>query len=110
MNNRKWTDDQFQSTEKINCNFLLTIMQADNNVFKGTLTVQAAMLVFNSTYVTPLINLQDEAVTFKYVDYQPIEFNENRISGSDGLGIQSLPHHSRFMCIYPGVLIMIHFH
>jgi hypothetical protein len=85
LNNRKWTDDQFQTTEKINCNFLLTIMKADNNVFTGTLTVQAARPVFNSTYVTPLINFQDEAVTFKYVDYQPIEFNENRISGSDGL-------------------------
>jgi len=85
LNNRKWTEDQFQTSEKINCNFLLTITQADNNVFTGTLTVQAARPVFNSTYVTPLINFQDEAVTFKYVDYQPIEFNENRISGSDGL-------------------------
>ena len=85
LNNRKWTEDQFQTTEKITCNFLLTIMQADNNVFKGTLTVQAARPVFNSTYASPLINFQDEAVTFKYVDYQPIEFNENRISGSDGL-------------------------
>lgn len=85
LNNRKWTEDQFQTTERINCNFLLTIIQADNNVFKGTLTVQAARPVYNSTYVTPLINFQDEAVTFKYVDYQPIEFNENRISGSDGL-------------------------
>jgi hypothetical protein len=27
----------------------------------------------------------DEAITFKYVEYQAIEFNENRISGSDGL-------------------------
>lgn len=85
LNNRKWTEDQFQATEKITCNFLLTIMQADNNVFKATLTVQAARPVFNSTYVSPLINFQDEAVTFKYVDYQPVEFNENRISGSDGL-------------------------
>ncbi len=85
LNNRKWTDDLFQASEKINCNFLLTITQADNNVFKGILTVQAARPVYNSTYVTPLINFQDEAVTFKYVDYQPIEFNENRISGSDGL-------------------------
>lgn len=85
LNNRKWTEDAFQVNEKINCNFLLTITQADNNVFTGTLTIQAARPVYNSTYVTPLINFQDEAVTFKYVEYQPIEFNENRISGNDGL-------------------------
>lgn len=85
LNNRKWTEDTYQATEKINCNFLLTITQADNNVFSGTLTIQAARPVYNSTYVTPLINFQDESVTFKYVEYQPVEFNENRVSGNDGL-------------------------
>lgn len=85
LNNRKWTDDTYQQNEKINCNFLLNISNADNNVFKATLTVQAARPVYNSTYVTPLINFQDEAITFRYVEYQPIEFNENRVSGTDGL-------------------------
>lgn len=85
LNNRKWTEDVFQQSEKINCNFLLTITNADNNVFAGTLTVQAARPVYNSSYVTPLINFQDESVTFKYVEFQPVEFNENRVSGSDGL-------------------------
>jgi hypothetical protein len=86
LNNRKWTDDVYQPNERINCNFLLTINSADNNnVFRGTLTVQAARPVYNSTYVTPLINFQDETIVFKYVEYQPIEFNENRVAGSDGL-------------------------
>jgi hypothetical protein len=85
LNNRKWTDDSYQQNEKINCNFLLNISNADNNVFTASLTVQAARPVFNSTYVTPLINFQDEGVVFRYVEYQPIEFNENRVSGTDGL-------------------------
>jgi hypothetical protein len=86
LNNRKWTEDNYLQNERINCNFLLTITAADNNVFTGTLTVQAARPVYNSTYVTPLINMQDnDQVVFKYVEYQPLEFNENRVSGSDGL-------------------------
>jgi hypothetical protein len=85
VNNRKWTDDTYQQNEKINCNFLLTITQAEDNVFTGTLGVQAARPVYNSSYVTPLINFQDEGVIFRYVEYQPIEFNENRVSGNDGL-------------------------
>jgi hypothetical protein len=85
LNNRKWTDDTYQQNEKINCNFLLNISNADNNVFTATLTVQAARPVYNSTYVTPLINFQDEGVVFRYVEYQPLEFNENRVSGTDGL-------------------------
>jgi hypothetical protein len=85
LNNRKWTDDTYQQNEKISCNFLLNISNADNNVFTATLTVQAARPVYNSTYVTPLINFQDEGIVFRYVEYQPIEFNENRVSGTDGL-------------------------
>lgn len=85
LNNRKWTEDAYQQNEKINCNFLLTINEADNNIFKGSLVVQAARPVYNSNYVTPLINFQDKTITFRYVEFQPMEFNENRISGSDGL-------------------------
>lgn len=85
LNNRKWTDETYQPNERINCNFLLTIHSGSDNVFTGSLAVQAARPVYNSTYVTPLINFMDEAITFKYVEYQPMEFNENRVSGSDGL-------------------------
>jgi len=85
LNNRKWTYDTYQQNEKINCNFLLNISNAENNVFTATLTVQAARPVYNSTYVTPLINFQDEGIVFRYVEYQPLEFNENRVSGTDGL-------------------------
>lgn len=85
LNNTKWTEDVYQQNEKINCNFLININSADNNIFTGSLVVQAARPVYSSTYVTPLINFQDEAFVFKYVEYQPLEFNENRVSGSDGL-------------------------
>jgi hypothetical protein len=86
LNNRKWTSETFKTNEKIVCNFLINITEAlPGNVYKATLTVQAARPVYNTTYETPLINFQDEAYTFKYVEYQPLEFNENRVSGSDPL-------------------------
>lgn len=85
LNNRKWTQETFQSNERINCNFLLNITQAESNIYKASLTVQAARPVYNTSYETPLINFMDESITFKYVEYQAIEFNENRISGSDAL-------------------------
>lgn len=86
INNRKWTSDNFQPQEKIKCNFLLTIDEdKGGNIFKGTLMVQAARPVFNSTYETPLINFQDQDVIFKYIEFQPVEFNENRVQGNDPL-------------------------
>jgi hypothetical protein len=83
LNTRKWTRETFQPNEKINCNFLLNITQAENNFYKATLTIQAARPVYNSTYETPLINFIDEAVSFRYVQNQQLEFNENRVSGTD---------------------------
>lgn len=86
LNNRKWTKDNFQTNEKIVCHFLINISEATGtNTFKAAMTVQAARPVFNSTYETPLVNFLDEAFAFKYVEYQPMEFNENRVSGSDPL-------------------------
>jgi hypothetical protein len=84
INNRKWTGDNFQTNERINCSFLLTLdKELGDNAYNATLTVQAARPVYNTTYESPLINFQDPNVTFRYVEFQPLDFNENRIQGSD---------------------------
>lgn len=86
LNTRKWTADVFQPQEKIKCNFLLNIDEdKGNNIYKAALMVQAARPVYNSTYESPLVNFQDNDVVFKYVEFQPIEFNENRVQGNDPL-------------------------
>ncbi len=86
LNNRRWTNDAFQPAEKIQCNFLLTIEQdLGNNVYKGKLTVQAARPVYNTSYDSPLINYLDDNVVFRYIEFQPVEFNENRVQGNDPL-------------------------
>ena len=86
INNRKWTTDNFQPNERIDCSFLLNLEQgADANVYKASLTIQSARPVFNSSYASPIINFQDNDISFKYVDFQQLEFNENRVSGTDAL-------------------------
>src|ERR1700760_992142 len=86
INNRKWTTDNFQTNEKIDCNFLLTLQPtSDANVYTATLTVQAGRPVFNSSYLSPIVNFQDKDFEFKYVEFQKIEFNENNVSGADAL-------------------------
>ncbi|TKK67794.1 DUF4835 family protein [Ilyomonas limi] len=86
LNNRKWTDDTYTAQEKIECNFLLNVTEASGeDNFKATLTIQSARPVYNSAYKSPIINFQDPNVDFKYVEYQPIEFNENNVAGNDPL-------------------------
>ena len=84
LNNRKWSNESFQNNEKITCNFLLNISSSgDNNTFQASLTVQAGRPVFNSSYQSPLINFEDASFGFRYVEYQPLDFNENRVQGTE---------------------------
>jgi len=84
VNNRKWTSDNFLPNEKIECSFLLNLEPtSETNVYNASLTIQAARPIFNTSYLSPIINFRDENVSFKYVEFQQLDFNENRVSGSD---------------------------
>lgn len=86
VNTRKWTNDNFLPNEKIECSFLLNLEStSDLNVYNASLTIQAARPVYNTTYLSPIINFKDDNVAFKYVEFQQFEFNENRVSGTDAL-------------------------
>lgn len=86
INTRKWTTDNFAPNERIECNFLLNLQStADLNVYNASLTIQAARPVFNTSYLSPIINFKDDNVIFKYVEFQQLEFNDNRVSGTDAL-------------------------
>lgn len=86
INNRKWTTENYAPEEKIDCSFLLNVESTnDANIYKASITIQSARPVFNSTYLSPIINFQDNDVAFKYAEFQQLEFNENRVSGTDPL-------------------------
>ena len=86
INTRKWTSDNFTPNERIECNFLLNLQStADLNVYNASITIQAARPVFNTSYLSPIINFKDDNIIFKYVEFQQLEFNDNRVSGSDAL-------------------------
>ncbi len=86
LNNRKWTSETYAPNERIECNFLLNLESTDEvNVYKASLTLQAARPVFNSSYLSPIVNFKDDDIGFKYQEFQQLEFNENRVAGNDPL-------------------------
>lgn len=86
INKRKWTQDDYAPQEKVACSFLFNLQSSpESNVYKGTITVQAARPIFNSTFQSSIINFQDADLAFRYVEFQPIEFNENRVQGTEPL-------------------------
>ena len=84
LNTRKWTKDVYAQNERIDCTFFLNVQSTEEaNVYSGSLTIQAARPVFNTSYLSPIINFKDDDVNFKYVEFQQLEFNDNRVTGSD---------------------------
>jgi Domain of unknown function (DUF4835) len=86
LNGRKWTNVAFNNNEKIQCNFLLNFSAStDNNTYAASLTIQLGRPVYNSSYQSPLMNYMDDNFAFKYIQYQTLDFNENRVGGTDPL-------------------------
>jgi hypothetical protein len=86
VNSRKWSSDNFATQEKIDCSFLLNLESTgDANIYKASLTIQSGRPVYNSSYISPVINYQDNDVIFKYTEFQQLEFVDTRVSGTDPL-------------------------
>jgi hypothetical protein len=86
INQRKWSADAFGNEEKIECSFFITIESVlSPGVYNAKLSIVSNRPVFNANYTTPVLNMQDPNFTFKYQLSQPIEFNENKVQGTDPL-------------------------
>ena len=86
INQRKWSTDAFSTEEKIDCSFYITIESVESpGVYSAKLSVVSNRPVYNASYSSSMLNMQDAKFTFKYQLSQPIEFNENRIQGTDPL-------------------------
>ncbi len=81
INDKQWTNLQFQPNERIVCNFNLTVTKYDasTNVFTTTALIQANRPVWNSAYTTTLYNNRDADFTFEFSQFDQLEFNEEII-------------------------------
>ena len=81
INERQWTDYQFQKNERINCNFNITITKYDRtaNRFEATAMIQANRPVYYSTYTSTLYNNKDDDFNFDYAQFDQLNFQEEMI-------------------------------
>jgi len=81
MNNTKWTRDNYTTPERIDCSILINITQKLGvDEYKATIQVQSRRPVFKSSYFSPAVNYIDENFTFKFQQFQQLEFNLNTYS------------------------------
>ncbi len=78
MNSMVWTNHQFSFSERIDCNILINLNeQLSADEFRGTIQVQLRRPVYNTTYNSNVLNFVDNNFQFRYVEFQPFEFDPN---------------------------------
>jgi len=83
MNNTVWTNHVLSYAERIDCNILINLNdQLSADEFKGTIQIQLSRPVFNTTYKSTMLNFIDNSFQFRYVEFQPLEFDPSTYRSS----------------------------
>ena len=81
MNDRQWTDLQFQPIERIQCSLNLTVTKyvREDHHFECTALIQANRPVYNAAYTSTLYNNRDASFNFDFQQYDQLNFMEENI-------------------------------
>lgn len=83
INEMKWTNAKYSFNERITCSFSIVVKEySDDGTFKCELTVQSTRPAYNSNYNSAILNFKDNNFDFTYLEYDPIEYQENMIDNN----------------------------
>ena len=77
VNKSKWSNRIYKESERVNAQMFITITKYESNRFEGTIQIQSSRPVYNTSYETSVFNYKDNDLTFEYIEFQPLVFNEN---------------------------------
>lgn len=78
INNKKWTDDEYELEERINCNLIITLeSQPSIGNYTATVQVLSARPIYGASYESVLLNFADRDWAFEYTESQPLQYNDN---------------------------------
>ena len=81
INNTKWTNDKIKNEEKIECSIQIEIEErVGTDEFKASIQVSSRRPVFGTSYNSPVLNYKDDDFIFRYVEFQPFEYNDGQVN------------------------------
>jgi hypothetical protein len=82
LNNTKFSEKVVKPNEKVNCSFFFIVNKFENNNFEVTLQVNSTRPVFNSTFSSPILNINDKDVSFRYVEFENLIYDQNAFTSN----------------------------
>jgi hypothetical protein len=77
VNKTVWSEKTFKENEKISCTYFITVNSFENNNFEASIQVQSSRPIYNSSFSSPLLNINDKDFSFQYVEFQNLFYNPN---------------------------------
>lgn len=76
INDRQWTNQQYQKNERISCSFAITVnsYNESENKLDCTLMVQSTRPVYNASYTTTVFSQNDRDFSFTYQEFDQLDF------------------------------------
>ena len=75
VNRTQWTSQNFKQNEKINCSMYITFSSNNSDQFVATIQVQSSRPIHNSSYASPILNFNDKDFSFKYAEFESLNYN-----------------------------------
>ncbi len=82
INNTKWTNKTYAIQERIDCGMVINVTGYSGENFQATLQVQSSRPVYGSSYSTPIYNFNDKNFSFKYLEFQNLNFSPNQFESN----------------------------
>jgi hypothetical protein len=83
INNRRWTNYEFKTNERIECTMVLNIRERPStDIFKASLNVIASRPIYGSSYNSIILNYIDQKFDFEYVEFQALDYQENQFTSN----------------------------
>ena len=81
MNNRRWSNDQFTPSERINCSLNINLVKSlTQGAFEATAQIIVTRPVYGTNYETTVLNYVDRNFNFVYLPSTPVNFRDNIFS------------------------------
>lgn len=81
MNNRRWSNDQFAVSERINCSLSINLIKSlSQGVFEATAQIVVTRPVYGTNYETTTFSYVDRLFNFVYLPTTPVYFRDNQFT------------------------------
>lgn len=77
VNKTDWTGQALSQKEKVDCSMYITLSNYSSDQFVANIQVQSSRNIYNSTYSSPVLNINDKDFTFNYTEFENLIYNPN---------------------------------